>query len=156
LLSSVVLALVVFAVWFGLSLGDDDQDADQAGVDVLSAEAQYDSDVDGVLDAADVCPEQRGLSELHGCWARGTIFITTSADYAHLRTGPGTEYPVADTIARGAQVYILGRTVAGDWLRVRTIPTGSNAAQEAWIAEFLVQFEIDVAVERFPIFTPEN
>ncbi|MCD4687648.1 MAG: protein kinase [Anaerolineae bacterium] len=156
MLSSMLLAAIVLGVWFGFSLGEDDADTEQEVVDPLGADAQYDADVDGVWDAADECPDQRGLSELHGCWATGTIIITTTDASARLRGGPGTVYPVVDTIQRGAQVYIVGRTVAGDWLRIRTIPEDDAAPRDAWIAEFLVEFNLNVAVEQFPIFTPED
>lgn len=48
---------------------------------------------------------------------------------ANLRSGPGTNYPVVGTVDAGAELTLVGRNTAGDWLQL---------AGGAWIAAFLV------------------
>lgn len=52
-----------------------------------------------------------------------------AADAANLRGGPGTNYPVLDTIRAGQTLDIVARTATGDWYRLRN---------GGWIAAFLV------------------
>lgn len=48
---------------------------------------------------------------------------------ANLRGGPGTTYPVVGGATAGQSVEVVGRSMAGDWLKL---------ADGTWIAAFLV------------------
>ena len=54
----------------------------------------------------------------------------------NLRSGPGTEFPVAGALPGGTQLVALGRTEAGDWIQVE-YPHGSGRA--AWVFYALVE-----------------
>lgn len=53
----------------------------------------------------------------------------TANDGANLRGGPGTNYPIVGGVPPGAQLAVVGRSAAGDWLRL---------SDGSWIAAFLV------------------
>jgi uncharacterized protein YraI len=53
----------------------------------------------------------------------------------NLRDGPGANYSILDRLEPGAQVTILGRNDAGEWIRVRVESTGRTG----WVAASLLQ-----------------
>jgi len=58
--------------------------------------------------------------------------VNTNAQ-ANVRTGPGTNYALAGTLDRGAELDIVGKNPAGDWWQLCCVN-----GQKVWIAAFLV------------------
>lgn len=93
-----------------------------------------DTDGDGIPDASDACPDAPGIAEFDGCGFYGRV-----ANNANLRAGTGTNFDVVGTVASGDEILILGRSAAGDWLRVRV------GDVEAWLFASLVTSDADLA-----------
>ena len=69
------------------------------------------------------------------------IIAVVVSESANLRTGPGLDYEVVDTVESGTELAVLGRNEATDWLRVRT-----DTDDVVWIASFLVRVNTELDV----------
>jgi len=71
--------------------------------------------------------QQTAVAAAAGMWASESA--ATAANAANLRAGPGTNYAVAGSVARGQALDITARNQTGDWLQL---------ASGAWIFAALV------------------
>lgn len=69
----------------------------------------------------------------------------SASSNANLRSGPGTGFAVAGSVQPGEQLEIVGRTPAGDWLKLAT---------GLWIASSLVNDAPDAPVIEVPTAPP--
>lgn len=69
-----------------------------------------------------------------------TPFVEVQSDTLNVRLGPGTDYPIVGQLAAGAQVALIGRNEAGDWLVVCCVAEG----KPGWVAARLVRTEADL------------
>lgn len=60
------------------------------------------------------------------------VLVTANAN---VRTGPGTDHPVAYWLIAGDEVTVVGASAAGDWLQIE------HQDRPGWIATTLVDFE---------------
>jgi uncharacterized protein YgiM (DUF1202 family) len=80
----------------------------------------------------------------------GGPLATIKADILNIRAGPGTEYEVVGKVPRGAEVPVLARNEAGDWLLIAR-PDGGQGWIAAQYAEVSVDiFSLQVAAEISP------
>jgi uncharacterized protein YraI len=68
------------------------------------------------------------------------VVARVTAETANVRAGPGTAYPLIDTVPGGTELVIIGRNDAATWLRVR-LPD----ERVAWVAIFLVQVNTELS-----------
>jgi uncharacterized repeat protein (TIGR01451 family) len=59
----------------------------------------------------------------------------------NVRQGPGTNFPVINTVAQGETVTVLSRNPVGDWWRVCCI---SGTDQDGWVAAQFIQPNFDL------------
>jgi serine/threonine-protein kinase len=67
--------------------------------------------------------------------------VTVNVDAANIRSGPGTNYVILDTVPRGAALDVLGRNQEGNWLVV-SVP---GSGRVGWIAVSTVTYPFSVA-----------
>ncbi len=68
-----------------------------------------------------------------GCW------VIVTADTAIIRSGPGRNYLIVDTVKKGAKFPLLGRNKVGDWLYI-LVGTDKNG----WIPIILVNINCEL------------
>lgn len=85
-----------------------------------------------------------------------TPFVEVQAENLNVRLGPGTDYPVLGQLKAGAQLALVGRNDASDWLVVCCVDD-----KPGWVAARLVQTAADLAAlpvglvpTRVPTATP--
>lgn len=61
------------------------------------------------------------------------VAVVSGSAQVNVRSGPGTAYPQLGSVARGAELEIVGRNAAGDWWQVCCVN-----GQPAWIVARLV------------------
>ena len=59
----------------------------------------------------------------------------------NLRSGPGTNYAVINSVPANSEVTVIGRNEDGDWLRLK-----SNAAEQVWVTADANLIKIDQAL----------
>ncbi len=69
----------------------------------------------------------------------GGPLATIKADILNVRAGPGTEYEIIGKLPREAQVPVLARNGAGDWLVIAN-PGGG----QGWIAAQYAEVSVDI------------
>ena len=67
--------------------------------------------------------------------------ITVVNRNANVRTGPGTDHPIAYWLTAGAEVTVVGRNVDGTWLRIE------HRDRPGWIAAALIDIATEGAAE---------
>jgi outer membrane protein assembly factor BamD (BamD/ComL family)/uncharacterized protein YraI len=95
----------------------------------------------------DVTGAAAGMAALEALWtatptplAVSTPFVESQNDTLNVRLGPGTDYPVIGQVAAGAQLALLGRNEAGDWLVVCCV-----GDRPGWVAARLVRTDANLA-----------
>ena len=79
----------------------------------------------------------------------GSVPATVQAQGINVRAGPGTDFPVVGGLGQGAQVRVLGRNEAGDWLQIQ-LPGGGRG----WVFAPLLSLSGDV--EALPVAGFDN
>lgn len=90
-----------------------------------------------------IIPEDRTTAPLDTAGVTGPLVSVFSPQAVNLRAAPGTDSAVVTSFASGTLLEPIGRTEAGDWIKVQ------NARFSGWMAATLVR--ANFAIERLPV-----
>jgi hypothetical protein len=91
--------------------------------------------------APEATPEPSSTAPEPTSTAEPEIFAIVNQSSINVRSGPGTTYAVVGGLARNAEIQVVGRNEAGDWLKI--------ADPQGWVSAALVI--LPVPVQEIPV-----